>query len=94
METTDLEYQASEISRILDSGIEIMPNSPIHLKLKRALALLSVVKPLKEGYKKGFDEWFKNESIETDGKDIYINDVPLRDSDSLIDVYESVEHQL
>ncbi len=50
--------------------------------------------PLKDKYKKGFDEWFKNESIETDGKDIFINDITLHKNDTLIDVYNSVKDNL
>ena len=44
MKNNELEYQASEISRILDSGIEILPNSPIHLKLKKALTFCKVIR--------------------------------------------------
>ncbi len=39
---TTLTETAKEIDRILDSGIEILPNSPIHEKLKKALNLFSV----------------------------------------------------
>ena len=34
---------AKEIDRILKSGIEIHPNSPIHEKLQQALNLFSVI---------------------------------------------------
>jgi Zn finger protein HypA/HybF involved in hydrogenase expression len=34
---------AKEIDRILKSGIEILPNSPIHEKLKQALNLAVVI---------------------------------------------------
>ena len=46
MKNNELEYQAIEISRILDSGIEILPNSLIHLKLKEALTFCEVIKSL------------------------------------------------
>lgn len=45
MKNTELEIQAKEIDRILDSGIEILPNSPIHLKLKKALSM-HIVMPM------------------------------------------------
>jgi len=53
-----VEYQASEISRILDSGIEILPNSPIHNALKKALnmSVVSVSLGFDKGYEKGWTD--------------------------------------
>jgi hypothetical protein len=38
---------AKELDRILESGIEILPNSPIHEKLKQALRQPAVMRRLK-----------------------------------------------
>ena len=49
---------------------------------------------LKEKYKKDFDDWFMTECIETDTTEIFINDIPLNDGDTLLDVYESIKDNL
>lgn len=58
---------AKEIDRILKSGIEILPNSPIHEKLRQALSIacvtnpVKIMKPIRATYFKTIDElneWF------------------------------------
>ena len=53
---------AKELNRILESGIEIYPNTPIHEKLKQALNIacvsnpVKITKPIKATYFKTIDE--------------------------------------
>ena len=52
---------AKELDRILESGIEILPNSPIHEKLKQALNIACVTNSQKLQTRKSgdFDIWYK-----------------------------------